>query len=474
MSVFGFFQGAERQGQGGRAAVKDAGPAGGDSRFEDLLGRIESLVEAYIADRNEVLLQGDDAPARALKPLVENRMAVRRKMLRNLVDIWVAQTGPTHALVTMKADMEDVGQRMGAIAISADELLTSIADMGRTADAVVADATSVCAHAGAGADSIGRATGCMRGAVESVQTLSAKVAELSESFQQIAGIVGAIEEIASQTNLLALNATIEAARAGEAGKGFAVVAGEVKTLSNQTARATDDIRRRIGALQDGIAEIRTAMAATAQTVRDGDESVGAAGEAMRATNQAMDDVTRKMTSISAFLQQQTAATREVDEGINKISSLARNTIDSLSKLAGSIDKVSAIISPNLSRFGEKPDDVTLLLLAKTDHATYKKRVFDVLVGQMRGQVSDFTDHHTCRFGKWYDAVTDAQIRALPAFKRIEDPHRRVHAHGQDAVRLFNEGNFASASAAAERMDESSLEVFALLDEILATVTRGEA
>ncbi|MDY0242122.1 MAG: methyl-accepting chemotaxis protein [Rhodospirillaceae bacterium] len=450
-----------------------AGPANNDTRSEELLDRIESLIAAYIADKNEVLLEGDDAPAQVLKPLVENRMVVRRKMLRNLVDIWVAQTGPAYALVTMKTDMDNVGQRMNAIASSADELLTSIADMERTASAVAADASLVCSHAGAGSDSIDRATKFMRGAVESVQTLSAKVAELSESFQQIAGIVGTIEEIASQTNLLALNATIEAARAGEAGKGFAVVAGEVKTLSNQTARATDDIRRRIGALQDGVAEISTAMAATAQTVRDGDESVGATGEAMRATNQAMNDLTHKMTSISACLQQQTAATREVDEGINKTASLASNTIASVSKLAASIDNVSAIISPNLTRFGEKPDDVTLLLLAKTDHASYKKRVFDVLVGQTTGQVSDFADHHGCRFGKWYDAVSDMNIRALPAFKRIEDPHRRVHAHGQEAIRLFNSGDFVGASAAAERMDEASLEVFALLDEILATVTRGE-
>ncbi|MEA4839174.1 MAG: hypothetical protein VB101_12920, partial [Rhodospirillaceae bacterium] len=63
--------------------------------------------------------------------------------------------------------------------------------------------------------------------------------------------------------------------------------------------------------------------------------------------------------------------------------------------------------------------------------------------------------------------------ALPGFKRSDDPHRRVHAHGQEAIRLFNSGDFVGASAAAERMDEASLEVFALLDEILATVTRGE-
>ena len=75
------------------------------------------------------------------------------------------------------------------------------------------------------------------------------VAKLGESSRQIGDVVKVITSIAEQTNLLALNATIEAARAGEAGRGFAVVAAEVKDLAQETARATEDIARRVDTIQ---------------------------------------------------------------------------------------------------------------------------------------------------------------------------------------------------------------------------------
>ncbi|MEZ5845419.1 MAG: methyl-accepting chemotaxis protein [Geminicoccaceae bacterium] len=126
----------------------------------------------------------------------------------------------------------------------------------------------------------------------------ADAASLSERARKVGEIVAIIEEIAEQTNLLALNATIEAARAGDAGKGFAVVAAEVKSLSTQTASATEEIASQISGIQ-------AATEATAGAIR---RITGTIGEISSAT-----------TAVTAAVQEQTVSIEEITMNVNQVA-----------------------------------------------------------------------------------------------------------------------------------------------------------
>jgi methyl-accepting chemotaxis protein len=173
---------------------------------------------------------------------------------------------------------------------------------------------------------------------------------LSEHAKSIESILGLIRDIAGQTNLLALNATIEAARAGDAGRGFAVVAQEVKSLANQTARATDDIAAKIAAIQSAtrstvetnasiretVAEvqesadrIRAAMEVQAQTVTAITAAVdetALAADSMSATIGAIREDTKSVTHEIDTLQQDVL---EVDDRLQQLRSAAETFSNSV-------------------------------------------------------------------------------------------------------------------------------------------------
>jgi methyl-accepting chemotaxis protein len=158
------------------------------------------------------------------------------------------------------------------------------------------------------------------------------VSDLVNAAQKIGEVTQIINDIASQTNLLALNATIEAARAGEAGKGFAVVASEVKSLANQTAKATEEIAQQIKGIQD-----------SSQTT---------AG-AIREIGQIIAQVSEISTSISSAVEEQSAATKEVSVNINGVTQAAQETGQSSSSVlnvAQSLNQQAAGLEQRVDQF----------------------------------------------------------------------------------------------------------------------------
>jgi len=261
----------------------------------------------------------------------------------------------------------NVSEAVAAVAGAAEELQHSAASMSATAEEAAAQSTTVAAaaeEAAANVQTVASATeeltatsGEISGqvvqatqvagdAVREAEEAGGQVEQLAQAAQQIGEVVDLINRIAAQTNLLALNATIEAARAGEHGKGFAVVASEVKTLANQTASATEDIGRQVGAVQSASAIATQALGRIRDTIRRIDENSTAIASAVEEQS-----VTTR--EIATNVQQAAAGAREVTTNIAGVSTAARTTgeiAEQVNAASAELASQAQLVQGELERF----------------------------------------------------------------------------------------------------------------------------
>ncbi|ESQ86139.1 methyl-accepting chemotaxis protein [Asticcacaulis sp. AC466] len=230
------------------------------------------------------------------------------------------------ALGAAASDLDANGRTLLTIAQEnerrSQSAVSSIRNSADNVQNVASATTELSASIGVIGDQAVRSVEIAAEAVSEADRTNDSMAELSRAADQIGEVVDLINAIAQQTNLLALNATIESARAGEAGKGFAVVASEVKSLAQQTAKATDEIRDRIKDIQ-----------AAAQ---NGVNAIRGIGETIKHMNEIA-------SSIADSVHQQGDATNEIARNVNEASdgtSMASSSVSELSASAADTEKAS--------------------------------------------------------------------------------------------------------------------------------------
>ncbi|CAO4174510.1 methyl-accepting chemotaxis protein [Methylorubrum populi] len=174
------------------------------------------------------------------------------------------------------------------------------------------------------------------------------IRDLAASADQIGTAANLISGIAAQTNLLALNATIEAARAGDAGRGFAVVAAEVKQLADQTARATQEITERIGAIQSATTGAVDAMQGVGRTIHDMSGITTHVAAAMEQQGAATQEIARNIQAAACGTEQVTGHIDAVRQGAGETGSAATQVLDTARILAARSDHLSQTVQTFLA------------------------------------------------------------------------------------------------------------------------------
>lgn len=219
-------------------------------------------------------------------------------MLRSSEDLARVADDAAQEASSANTASQDASNDVQSVAAATDELTSSIREIAEQAN---------------------KASSIVTSASEAATVTDKDVSALSEAAQKIGTVIELIRDIAEQTNLLALNATIEAARAGESGKGFAVVASEVKSLADQTAKATEEIAVQIGSIQN---------------------STQNAVDSIRSIASRVDEISSVTSTIAAAVEEQQGATQDIARSLESASRGTGQAVENVHSVNAAIDSTA--------------------------------------------------------------------------------------------------------------------------------------
>jgi methyl-accepting chemotaxis protein len=258
------------------------------------------------------------------KALQEMAETVERETNKAVGDVAAGTDHMAGNASSMSESALTLGRNSNSVAAAAEEALANTQTVARASAQLAGSISEISAKVSSSRE-------LTRQAVTVSGEAQATISKLSEAASKVGAVTSLINEIAGQTNLLALNATIEAARAGEAGRGFAVVASEVKSLAEQTAKATSEIAQQIAEIQESTRASVASIGAIGEVIRNVESMSSTIADAIEAQNEVTSEISRAVEETSH-------AAREVATQIASVSREATETGQRASDIRdGSLD-----------------------------------------------------------------------------------------------------------------------------------------
>jgi len=442
---------------------------GGDTR-EEALRCLEALAKGQLAVRPRI---DSDAVLRLIGELARMLHEEAERRIGSVVAISTSSNEVAVGILEILGSSRENSEKAQAIAAAVEEMSATIREIGGYSDQVAREAEELRQVAADGAGQVSEAVNTMGEVVGAVRETAGRIDSLAEASAQIGDIVRTIDDIAEQTKLLALNASIEAARAGEAGKGFAVVAGEVRALAQKTAEATEEVRRRIEALEGEMRGILESVQTGERSVSEAQEAIARLGGTMERMGDSIDGVTGRMGEIASILSQQTQATNEISASVSAIAEAATKSRERIEDVVEASERLEEHVKRELMALGQFEFPEKILHLAKADHVLWKKRLVAMATGRSELRPEELADHRSCRLGRWYYGEGQKLFGGDAVFVALEAAHERVHSHGIEAARRFQAGDLGGALAAIAEVEKASVEVLTALDQLLTRYRQRE-
>jgi len=363
-------------------------------------------------------------------------------------------------------------ERLENMAASSEQLMTSATEMADKAQNIYSETDQVKTEIQNGITSVSNLSEYVVSSGQELLKISEMIQKIGQGMKNITEVVDIIRGVAEQTNLLALNAAIEAARAGESGRGFAVVADEVRKLAEHTKTSADRIAGDIYELQNVMDQAGKSITLTNDKVNYGQELAQKAESSISAMVNLATVVEENIQYIAASLVEQIASVQEIKAGVEENVSLA-NQVKSLSTKTG---EAIYLLSQHLAklRVGQLTKAPHLAIgdmleLWKTDHLIWKWKVYNMLMGfEKTGKVMT---HEECRFGKWYYSEEAQAYSGYPQFNAIEEPHIKLHNLSNQALALYERGDFEAIEQVIPDMEETSELLLNLITDLQQAIVK---